>query len=66
MSIRNFLSHTKGFRHSFMFKLLTAVLFLLLLSGCAELPIKEGGLMVGKDTTASIEDVGVASLKGRF
>ena len=66
MSIRSFLNRTKEFEGSHMFKLLAVILLLMLISGCAEIPIKDGGLVVGKDTTASIEDLGVASLNSRF
>lgn len=36
------------------------------LSGCADIPIKDGGLVVGKDTTAGIDDVGVARITNQF
>lgn len=42
------------------------VLLSLALSGCSNLQIKDGGLVVGKDTTASIEDVGAVRLTGRY
>jgi hypothetical protein len=48
-------------------KILTAACLLLFLcASCAKMPIKDGGLVIGKDTTASIEDLGVASLNSRF
>ncbi len=49
-----------------MLRLLAVALMLLLVSGCAEIPLRDGGLAVGKDTTASIDDLGVASLNSRF
>ena len=45
---------------------LAAAILLWFLSGCANIPLKNGGLVVGKDTTASIEDLGVASLNSKF
>ena len=36
------------------------------LSGCAEFPIKHGGLAIGNNTTASIDDVGVGRLTSQF
>lgn len=36
------------------------------LSACANVPMKDGQLVVSKDTTASIEDFGVASLNSKF
>lgn len=44
----------------------TAVMVALLLSGCAEIPLKDGELVVGKDTTAGIDDIGVGHLTGKF
>ena len=35
-------------------------------SGCAEMPIKDGELAVGKDTSATLDDVGVAKVTNRF
>lgn len=36
------------------------------LSGCASLPLTEGGVVVGKDMTAGIEDLGVARVTKGF
>lgn len=66
MSIRSFSSRMKGFRPFGIFKLILVVLGLAFISGCSNIPIKDGGLVVGKDTTASIEDLGVACLNSRF
>jgi len=45
---------------------LAAVAVLLASSGCASLPLTEGGVVVGKDTTAGIEDLGVARVTKGF
>ena len=45
---------------------LAAVILALFFSGCAEIPIRDGGLAIGKDTTACIEDLGVASVNNKF
>jgi hypothetical protein len=37
-----------------------------LFSGCAELPIKDGALVIDKDTSAGMEDMGVGSLTRKF
>lgn len=39
---------------------------LFLVAGCAGIPLTEGGLAVGKDTTVGIEDIGVASVTKGF
>lgn len=44
----------------------TAMLAVFLLSGCAEIPLKDGELVVSKDTTAGIDDIGVAHLSNKF
>jgi len=36
------------------------------LNGCEGMPIKDGGLAVGKDTVATIDDVGVARVDNKF
>jgi len=46
--------------------LLTAIVIAFFLSGCAEIPLKDGELVVGKDTTAGIDDIGVGHLTGKF
>ena len=43
-----------------------AILFMIFVSGCAKIPIRDGELVMGKDTTATIEDMGVARLNSRF
>lgn len=43
-----------------------ALLALALCAGCANVPLTENGLVVGKDTTASIDDVGVARVTRGF
>ncbi|MDP2913412.1 MAG: hypothetical protein Q8N91_05330 [Candidatus Omnitrophota bacterium] len=42
------------------------VLICVLLGGCADIPLKEGGLEITKDTIAGIEDLGVASITKQF
>ena len=37
-----------------------------LMSGCASMPLTENGLVVGKDTTASIDDIGVGRITKGF
>jgi len=39
---------------------------LFFISGCAEMPLKDGELKVGKNATATIEDMGVAKIKNQF
>ena len=39
---------------------------LLSFSGCANIPLKEGGLEIAKDTTAGIDDIGVGRLTKQF
>ena len=39
---------------------------LLVSAGCANMPLKEDGLHIGKDTTANIEDIGVGSVNSKF
>ena len=43
-----------------------AVFICTILSGCAELPLKEGGIAIGKDTTAGIDDIGVGRVTSQF
>lgn len=66
MSIKNFLSPMKEYKRLLMVGFLISLAALLSISGCSQVTIKDGGLVVGKDTTACIEDVGVASLNGKF
>jgi len=46
--------------------LFLAVVTALMISGCAEVPLKDGELVVGKNTTAGIDDIGVAHLSNKF
>lgn len=39
---------------------------LLFLAGCAGMPIKDGGLALGKDTTATMDDFGVGRVDNKF
>ncbi len=36
------------------------------LIGCSHVPLKEGGLEIGKDTTAGIDDIGVGRVTKQF
>ncbi len=47
-------------------RIFALILLICVLSGCESIPIKDGELAVGKDTTATIDDGAVAKLKGRF
>ena len=64
MSTRNSLNLMKGCKMTKAALLLSVLL--ILLAGCANLPLREGGLAVDKDTTAGIEDLGVASINRQF
>ena len=46
--------------------LIAAMMAALIISGCAEIPLKDGELVVGKDTTAGIDNIGVAHLSNKF
>ena len=61
MSIKNSSSHMKEYR------ILAAVIAaILLMSGCAEIPLKDGELVIGKNTTAGLDNIGVGHLSGKF
>lgn len=47
-------------------RLLIAAGVTLLLAGCAEIPIRDGELALGKDTTASFEDVGAVRVTNKY
>lgn len=47
-------------------RLFIIALAVCLVSGCANIPLREGGLAVDKDTTAGIEDLGVARVTRGF
>ncbi|MDD5436208.1 MAG: hypothetical protein PHX20_01555 [Candidatus Omnitrophica bacterium] len=36
------------------------------LNSCSHFPLKEGGLEIGKDTTAGIDDIGVGRVTRQF
>lgn len=42
------------------------VTVIMILSGCESMPIKNGQLAIGKDTSATVEDVGVARVNNKF
>ena len=46
--------------------LVLCICALALVAGCASMPLTEDGLVVGKDTTAGIEDIGVARITKGF
>lgn len=66
MSTRNYSSRMRECREAMFNKAIFLAILLSALSGCSQIPIRDGGLAVGKDTTASIEDLGVASLSSKF
>jgi len=43
-----------------------AFIALLFISGCAEMPIKDGALTIGKNTTATMDDLGVGRVDNKF
>jgi hypothetical protein len=47
---------------------LTVLILLIVFSftGCSNIPLKEGGLEIGKDTTAGIDDIGVGRVTKQF
>ena len=46
--------------------LLAALCLVSLFSGCAKLKIKDGELPLGKDTSATMDDLGVGVIKSKF
>jgi len=42
------------------------ILFICILSGCESIPIRNGEIAIGKDSTAGIEDVGIGKIKNKF
>jgi PBP1b-binding outer membrane lipoprotein LpoB len=42
------------------------ILLIALISGCANMPIKDGELQINDRTSATIEDLGVARVNNRF
>ncbi|HPM42496.1 MAG: hypothetical protein KBB52_04925 [Candidatus Omnitrophica bacterium] len=49
-----------------MARLLIALGLATILSGCSGMVIRDGGLAINKDTTASIEDLGAVRLTSRY
>ena len=47
-------------------RFLIITILALTLAGCCNIPIKDGGLVVGKDTTASMDGMGVARVTNQF
>lgn len=49
-----------------MAKILAILIVLAFLGGCAEIPIKDGELTLNANTSATMEDTGVAKVINRF
>jgi hypothetical protein len=47
-------------------KIALCACILVLISGCAGIPLTDGGIAIDKDTTVGIEDLGVASVTKGF
>lgn len=47
-------------------KILLLSILVVFLAGCSEIPIKKGGVPIGKDTTATMDDFGVAKVVSEF
>ena len=66
MNIKSFSSRTRECSEPLTCKTAIFLILLLTVSGCSQFPIRDGGLAVGKDTTARIKNLGVASLDSKF
>ena len=49
-----------------MIRVAVVILVIFSLCGCESIPLKEGGLAVGKNTTATIDDIGVGRVTNQF
>ena len=49
-----------------MHKIVVVFFAVAFIAGCAQIPLKDGGVAIGKDTTATVEDVGVARVTNQF
>ena len=49
-----------------MIKILLIIAICLSFSGCANVPLKDDELVIGKDTTAGLEGAGIASINRQF
>lgn len=47
-------------------RVLLAISLMIFLAGCAEMPIKDGELVVNANTTATLDDIGVARINNKF
>jgi len=47
-------------------KILGMMLLVLFVAGCAELPIRDGELAMDANTSATLDDAGVARIKNKF
>jgi hypothetical protein len=69
MSTRSSLNHMREYRPeiaSAVIVISISVLAMFFCGSCANIPLKDGGLAIGKDATVSIEDIGVTSINSRF
>jgi len=48
------------------FLLILTSLAVLFLNGCADIPVKDGELVLSKDTTAGMENASIAKIKNQF
>lgn len=46
--------------------ILGLILLAVLASGCENIPIRDGGLAVGKNTVVGIDDIGVGNVTSKF
>lgn len=49
-----------------MIRILLIIIACISFAGCANVPLKDGELVIGKDTTAGLEDAGIASINRQF
>jgi len=49
-----------------MIRVFILIYLILFLAGCGTMPIRDGKLVIGKDTTAGVEDMGVAAVNQKF
>lgn len=47
-------------------KILLILFAVFSISGCADIPIRDGELVMGKDTTATVEDLGAVRINNKF
>jgi len=49
-----------------MIRILLIIVMCLSFSGCADIPIKDGELVINQHTSATMEDAGVARINNKF